>query len=264
MPNSLATNMKFLNRVKSQTPESVELEFTLAGVGNRTLALIFDYLIWGFTLFLLLVGWGLLFSQLDWLQTDRVRPWIFAIQALILFAVYIGYFILFETLWRGQTPGKKYVKIRVIRDDGRNVGLQQSILRSLLRPIDDIFCLGLLFILFTPQEKRLGDWVAGTILIQEGQSIGTQKITISPAATDLSLKLMETGRIVALMPDDFATIRKYLYRYPALDPAAKAQVSDRLAQQLLAKIELSDRPLSLDSHLTIESIYLAYQQQFRD
>jgi uncharacterized RDD family membrane protein YckC len=255
--------MKFLNRVKSQTPESVELEFVLAGIGNRTLALVIDYLIWSFTLFLLLIAWALLYSQVTWLQSDSFRLWLSAIQLMILFAVYIGYFILFETLWQGQTPGKRHVKIRVIRDDGRNVGIQQSVLRSLLRPIDDLFFLGILFIIFTPQEKRLGDWVAGTILIQEGQTVTNQKIDISPAATELASQLVETGRIASLAPDDFATIRKYLYRYPALDPAAKSQVSDRLARQILAKIELTDRPPSLDAHLTIEAVFLAYQQQFR-
>jgi uncharacterized RDD family membrane protein YckC len=256
--------MKFLNRVKSQTPESVELEFVLAGVGNRTYALIIDYLIWSSTLFLLLLLWGFLIIQIDWLRSDTIRPWLLAIQILILFGVYIGYFVLFETLWRGQTPGKRYVNIRVIRDDGRNVGVQQSILRSLLRPIDDLFCLGLLLIVFTAQEKRLGDWVAGTISIQEGQAVTNQQITLSPAASDLAVRLSETGKIVAISPDEFATIRKYLYRYSALDPAIRDRVSDRLAQQLLAKIELADRPPTLDAHLTIESIFLAYQQQFRE
>jgi uncharacterized RDD family membrane protein YckC len=256
--------MNFLKRVKSRTPESVELEFVLAGLGNRIYALIIDYLIWSSTLILILIVWAFLFTQVNWLQSETIRPWITAIQLLILFGVYIGYFIGFETLWRGQTPGKRYVKIRVIREDGRNVGIQQSILRSLLRPIDDLFCLGFLFILFTAQEKRLGDLVAGTILIQEGQAVTNQKIIISPAATDLATRLIETGKIGAITPEQFATIRKYLYRYPALAPTARSIVSDRLANQLLQRIELADTPPTIDSHLTIEAIYLAYQQQFRE
>jgi uncharacterized RDD family membrane protein YckC len=204
--------MKFLNRVKSRTPESVELEFVLAGLGNRIYALIIDYLIWSSILILILIVWAFLITQIAWLRSEPIRLWITAIQILILFGVYIGYFICFETLWRGQTPGKRYVKIRVIREDGRNVGIQQSILRSLLRPIDDIFCLGFLFILFTTQEKRLGDLVAGTILIQEGQAVTKQKIEISPAATDVANRIIETGEIAALTPEQFATVRKYLYR----------------------------------------------------
>jgi uncharacterized RDD family membrane protein YckC len=256
--------MKFLNRVKSQTPESVELEFVLAGLGNRIYALVIDYLIWGFLLCAILLAWAFIFTQVDWLQSDPIRQWVWAIQFLMFFLVYIGYFIVFETLWRGQTPGKRYVKIRVIREDGRNVGIQQSILRSLLRPIDDLFFLGFLLVIFSQQEKRLGDWVAGTILIQEGQAISNQKITISPAATKLVDRLIETGKIAAITPDEFATIRKYLYRYSALDPNIRDGVSDRLSHQLLKRIELANKPPTIDSHLTIEAIYLAYQQQFRE
>ena len=256
--------MKFLNRVKSRTPESVELEFILAGLGNRIYALIIDYLIWSSILILVLIVWAFLVTQVAWLRSEPIRLWITAIQLLILFGVYIGYFICFETLWRGQTPGKRYVKIRVIREDGRNVGIQQSILRSLLRPIDDILCLGFLFILFTAQEKRLGDLVAGTILIQEGQTVAKQKIEISPAATDVANRIIETGKIAALTPDQFATIRKYLYRYPTLAPSARNNVSQKLAHQLLERIDLVDAPPTIDSHLTIEAIYLAYQQQFRE
>jgi uncharacterized RDD family membrane protein YckC len=256
--------MKFLNRVKSRTPESVELEFVLAGLGNRIYALIIDYLIWSSILILILIVWAFLITQIAWLRSEPIRLWITAIQILILFGVYIGYFICFETLWRGQTPGKRYVKIRVIREDGRNVGIQQSILRSLLRPIDDIFCLGFLFILFTTQEKRLGDLVAGTILIQEGQAVTKQKIEISPAATDVANRIIETGEIAALTPEQFATVRKYLYRYPTLDPTVRKKVSDKLAHQLLERIDLADAPPTIDTHLTIEAIYLAYQQQFRE
>jgi uncharacterized RDD family membrane protein YckC len=256
--------MKFLNRVKSQTPESVELEFILAGVGNRTQALTIDYLLWSLTLFILLVVWGLAFSQIPWLQAKSARLWLAAIQILIVFAVYIGYFVLFETLWRGQTPGKRSVKIRVIRDDGRNVGIHQSILRALLRPIDDILFIGLLFVMFSKQEKRLGDWVAGTIVIQEGQTVTNQKIDVSPAAIELSIWLLEKGQIAALTPEEFATIRKYLYRYSSLTPDAKIQVSDRLAQRLLERIQLADRPPSRDAHLIIEAVFMAYQQQFRN
>jgi uncharacterized RDD family membrane protein YckC len=256
--------MKFLNRVKSCTPESVELEFVLAGLGNRIYALIIDYLIWSSILILILIVWAFLVTQVAWLRSEPIRLWITAIQILILFGVYIGYFICFETLWRGQTPGKRYVKIRVIRDDGRNVGIQQSILRALLRPIDDILCLGFLFIIFTAQEKRLGDWVAGTILIQEGQAVTKQKIEISPAATDVANRIIETGKIVALTPDQFATVRKYLYRYSTLAPSVRNNVSDKLAHQLLERIDLVDTPPTIDSHLTIEAIYLAYQQQFRE
>jgi hypothetical protein len=182
---------------------------------------------------------------------------------LLVFVVYVGYFTFFETIWRGQTPGKRYAKIRVICDDGRNAGLQQAIMRSLLRLIDDVLFIGLLLILFTKQEKRLGDWVAGTVVVQEGRSLSPAEIAIDPAAQKLLQPLMETGQIGALTPDDFATIRRYLQRYAGLSPQAQVTVSQQLSQQILEILELPPAALTNNPHLLIQAVYLVYQQQFR-
>ena len=74
--------MKFLNRVKSRTPESVELEFVLAGLGNRIYALIIDYLIWSSILLVILIVWIILLTQVDWLQSESIQLWLTAIQFL--------------------------------------------------------------------------------------------------------------------------------------------------------------------------------------
>ena len=81
----------------------------------------------------------------------------------------MGYFVLCETLWQGETPGKRFVKIRVIQDNGRPITLQQATLRALFRPVDDLFFLGLLFVILGKREKRIGDWLAGTLIIQEAK-----------------------------------------------------------------------------------------------
>ncbi len=251
--------MQYLKRVKSRTPESVELEFTLAGIGSRALALLIDYMLWMVILMVLLTA----FAFLDYLvaKIDGAGKWIISIQFLMFFVVYIGYFIFFETLWQGQTPGKRYAKIRVIRDDGRNPGLQQAIMRSLLRTFDDILSLGVLLILFTKQEKRLGDLVAGTIVIQEAQNT-TQEISIDPAAQELADALAETGRLAVLTPDEFATLRRYLQRYPTLSKQAQITVSNNLHQEILAITKLYPKTEKPNHHLFLQAVYLVCLQQF--
>jgi uncharacterized RDD family membrane protein YckC len=253
--------MQYLKRVKSRTPESVELEFTLAGVGSRTLALMVDYLLLGLVIIVLLLLFAGLYAVVG--NVAEAKKWVLAIQLLIIFAVFVGYFIFFETIWRGQTPGKRYAKIRVIRDDGRNAGLQQAIMRSLLRMVDDLLSIGLLLILFTAQEKRLGDLVAGTIVIQEGQTVNPQEFSIDPKAHDLAEKLVQTGKIAVLTPDDFAAIRRYLQRYPFLAEDAQIDVGRKLHQQILNITELTDRSTRPNYHLFIQAVYLVCQQQFR-
>ena len=107
-------------------------------------------------------------TTLPWFDEGQSQ-WVIAIMAMILYGLYVGYFVGFETLWQGQTPGKRRAKIRVIRDNAQPVGLFQSTLRALLRPVDDILFVGFLFILLGKREKRLGDWLASTLVVQTEQ-----------------------------------------------------------------------------------------------
>ena len=184
--------MRLFNRFTLHTPESVELEFTLAGIGNRAYALLIDYIIFGLIIIVFLVG-ALIFNSvlLETItklvgSTNRLELWLIAVQGLIAFVIYVGYFVFFETVWSGQTPGKRYVKIRVIRDDGRPVRLQQSTLRALLRPFDELFFIGVFLIVFNQREKRLGDLVAGTLVIQEEQTVKAAAFKVSTSAKSLA------------------------------------------------------------------------------
>jgi uncharacterized RDD family membrane protein YckC len=253
--------MQFLKQTKSRTPESVELSFTLAGVGNRTVALVVDYLLWMFLLIVSLVVFAFLYNSLS--GVPGAKNWLVALQILIAFVIYVGYFVFFETLWRGQTPGKRYAKIRVIREDGRNAGLTQAIMRSLLRVVDELFFIGLLLILFTKQEKRLGDWVAGTLVIQEGQVVSPKAIDIQPEAQAVATQLMATGKMDSLTPDDFAAIRRYLQRYPFLSPDAKYTVNNTLDRQIREITHLENTEFRVDSHLFIQAVYLVCLEQFK-
>jgi uncharacterized RDD family membrane protein YckC len=258
--------MRFFNKITLQTPESVELEFTLAGIGNRAYALLIDYVVLGLILIGSLIFWSIFSFQLygvieDWLgNNNQLELWLIAISILISFFIYVGYFVFFEAVWQGQTPGKRYVKIRVIRDDGRPIGLQQSTLRALLRPIDDTFFLGLFLIVLSRQEKRLGDLVAGTVVIQEEQAVVSATFPVSEQAQSLANQLQTEADISRLLPEDFAVIREYLQRSGAMTSQAKAELSRQLAHQVKEVIALEKAP-KVTAHLFLEAVYLAYQQQ---
>jgi uncharacterized RDD family membrane protein YckC len=259
--------MRFFNRVTLQTPESVELEFTLAGIGNRAYALLIDYLVWSLILIGFFIAWAIFSSQLlEAIEnlvgsSKQLKLWLVAIQLLITFFIYVGYFVIFETLWQGQTPGKRFVKIRVIRDDGRPVSLQQSTLRSLLRPVDDLFFLGVFFIVFGKREKRLGDWVAGTLVIQEERPVVSSDFPVSKEAETLAMQLVSEANLAAMLPEDFAVIREYLQRRAAMIPEARTELSRQLAHQIKDVIALNKVPKGVTANQFLEAVYLAYQQQ---
>lgn len=250
--------MRFFNRITLQTPESVELEFILAGIGNRSLALLIDYVVLGLILIGFLVVWGIFSIQLLNLANTSLDQWLLAIALLVSFLIYVGYFVFFETLWQGQTPGKRYTKIRVIQETGQLIGLSQATLRALLRGVDDLFFVGAFLIILSQREKRLGDWVAGTIVIQE-EPVASTTFAISEPAQQLAEQLPQMANLSQLLPDDFAVIREYLQRRKVMEPRAQAKLSLQLARQVKAVIGLEEQPSNISPDTFLEAVYLAYQ-----
>ena len=104
----------------------------------------------------------------------RVLPisaqWIAALLIGLTFVAHFGYFTVFEILWRGQTPGKRMMHIRVVKDSGRTLSASETILRNLMRIADQLpalYAVGILSALVTPQNQRLGDLMAGAIVVRE-------------------------------------------------------------------------------------------------
>ncbi|MGI0491924.1 RDD family protein [Alkalinema pantanalense CENA528] len=263
--------MKYFNRITLYTPESVALEFTLAGIGSRAFALLVDYHILALVIVVFLLLWlALSFQLTEYLlqlniDYSGLSNWLIAIPFLIVFVIFVGYFIFFETLWKGQTPGKKWAKIRVIQDNGQPVSLRQATLRALLRPIDDTLFLGFVFIVLGKQEKRIGDWAAGTVVVQEElPPVGSAAFPLSGQAQEVADRLLAVADLTQLLPDDFAIVREYLQRRNQLSADAKATTSLNLAKQVQKVLTLDKLPFDMTPDLFLEGVYLAYQQQFGD
>jgi uncharacterized RDD family membrane protein YckC len=167
-----------------ETPERVPLEFALASIGNRFLAVSVDHFIQYLAIFL--AAWFFLsmagYSSADLADTpdqwgSEMPKWMIALLIIALFLIFSSYFIVFEWLWNGQTPGKRLMKLRVIRDDGRPLTLWEAITRNLLRVCDavpgfilPVYSVGLIVIFASPRDQRVGDMFAGTVVVRERES----------------------------------------------------------------------------------------------
>jgi uncharacterized RDD family membrane protein YckC len=156
------------DKLTIETPEQTTLEFPLAGVGSRGLAVAIDTLL-QFAAFIVL---GILAGLISYAgYFPRLgRQWVYAIYIFAGFLVGIAYFAFFEIMWNGQTPGKRWTHLRVIRDSGRPVDVQSAILRNLFRIVDSLpalYAVGIVTCLISRENKRLGDYVAGTAVVHE-------------------------------------------------------------------------------------------------
>lgn len=163
-----------------ETPERVPLAFALASIGNRFLAVAIDHFIQYFVIFIIAYGFETLYglskhNAADVSEIIKETPkWTMALLIIALFLVFAGYFIFFEWIWNGQTPGKKLLKLRVIREDGRPITLWEAIARNLLRIFDavpgfvlPIYSIGLITIFLNSRDQRVGDMFAGTVVVRE-------------------------------------------------------------------------------------------------
>ena len=155
-----------IDKLTIDTPEQVPLEFMLAGIGSRFMAAFLDILIEA-VVYLALFLLTLLWWSSGWLTGSR-SIWWSALISLVAFCLNWGYYAVFEALWKGQTPGKRWAGIRVIKDSGRPITVFEAISRNLIRFVDFLplfYGIGVITMLLNQKHRRLGDYVAGTLVV---------------------------------------------------------------------------------------------------
>ena len=240
-----------------ETPERVPLEFALASIGNRFLAVAIDHFIQYFTI--ILVAWfflsiagytsGDVADAPDKLLNDLPK-WTLALTIIILFLIFSGYFILFEWLWNGQTPGKRLMKLRVIREDGRPVTLWVAIARNLLRICDavpgfvlPVYSIGLIVIFMSNRDQRVGDIFAGTVVVRErAGEAPTLAETFSNPVSDVAFsrvqKKAEIEANVALLSErEVEVVESFLRRRWDLTERQRLWMAWRIALPLMYKLK---------------------------
>lgn len=240
-----------------ETPERVPLAFALASIGNRFLAVAIDHTIQFLSIFL--IAWIFIsitgFSPGGESETAdemlRQMPnWTIAIMILVIFLLFAGYFIAFEWLWNGQTPGKRLLKLRVIRDDGRPLTLWEAIARNLLRIFDafpgfviPIYSVGLIVIFLSGRDQRVGDIFAGTVVIRERlDEAPTFAETFSNAVTDAAFRRVQTrtefqANVNLLNEREIEVVETFLRRRWDLTEKQRLWMAWRVAMPLMYKLK---------------------------
>ena len=227
-----------LDKLTIDTPEQTSLEFPLAGIGSRFLAMAADTAIQMVVGFVFFVALALAIPALR-LFGSVAPQWAVAGMIVGFFLIYYGYFAFFEATWNGQTPGKRYAQLRVMKDDGRPINAYDAIARNLLRIVDQLpflYGIAILSVFLSKQNKRLGDFVAGTVVVHEKAVEAARPF--QETVVDSAAPSYDVSRITV---DELHLIETFLQRRDTFDPALRGSMAAQIAARIGTKLEVQVR-----------------------
>jgi uncharacterized membrane protein SpoIIM required for sporulation/uncharacterized RDD family membrane protein YckC len=239
----MAAAHPFEQTVDVETPELVVLTYSVAGVGSRMLAALTDLFICLAVIIALVLAIAVL--QPGNFLMGATSSWAAALLVLLQFAVLWGYYVLFEGLMDGQTPGKRIHHLRVVREGGFSVGFAASAVRNLVRILDMqpifLYLVGFGSILTTRRGQRLGDLVAGTIVVRE---VLRETRAPVPTAMDLREEQGAPALHTALSEEEFLVLDRFVQRWATIEPLRRAVLAGQLAARFAAVLPADDeRPV---------------------
>ena len=208
-----------------QSSENVNFSVETAGVGSRLGAAFVDYLIQIVVVVLLVIAafWGRSYlpnnaTWVKWLESVGG-----ALLMLLIAVIWFSYHFLFEWLWDGQTPGKRWNGLRVLQSDGMPAGMWPIAVRNLLRTIDFLpfgYAVGGATALLSAHNRRIGDMVAGTIVAREKHEAGQRVLDINQAADAFLASFATLQTSTSQTPDNTASA------FPTSIPSADVPLRD--------------------------------------
>ncbi len=254
--------------VTIRTPESIEVSYELAGFGSRLLAGLLDYFIVASLMILCGLAISLFMGLLGWLSPLLVE-WIgsLAVAAYIIssFLVFWGYFIFFEMVWNGQTPGKRVLGLRTIREGGFDLGFFPSVARNLVRMADmfpAFYLVGFISMVLDKRRKRLGDFVAGTIVISEQGLKTPEAWNMGQSRYNTYLKdpaLAQRIRTQITHPE-FETLKDLYLRRDQIPVDLRMKLDQDLFEFISTKLELVPDP-TISNEQAIRNVLEIRQQE---
>ena len=244
-----------------QTPENVAFGYQVAGIGSRFLATLLDtFLIFLLQIVVILV-FILILSSFD-LLGETIAAWVYAVLGIVGFIFFWGYYIFFEMLWNGQTPGKRWVGLRVIRTDGTPITLSESFIRNLTRLVDFLpamYGIGIISMFLDKQSRRLGDLAAGTLVVHDRAPISIQALSVK-RTVNFSMQGFKTVSLDGfplerLTNDDLALIEDFLLRREQL--THRQTLANQILNTLHTRLGL---PLPSINRVEAEDMLLAILQ----
>jgi uncharacterized RDD family membrane protein YckC len=249
--------------ISVSTPESIEFSHEPAGIGSRFIASIIDIALQVAVILGIALISGLWSSPLRSISSS-LTAWGAAATVFLIFLVFWGYYIFFEMLWNGQTPGKRAAGIRVLKDGGYPIGFLDSVIRNLLRPIDFLpffYGIGVIIVFSNGRCKRAGDFAAGTVVVKE-RRIQMPRSLGSPTAKSHEDMVISGQRfnIYELSESEFDVVRHFMIRRHTIQRNARSALAKKIARPLIRKLGLQSELIDGREEEFLEKIARAYSK----
>lgn len=233
--------------VDVRTPESIAFTYQLAGLGSRFLAYAIDLLLQIGIVLAIFGGIAIIGARLpadsgsglgkgsDPSLEKIAAGLIIAMVVVLFFTIFFGYFIAFETFWNGQTPGKKALGIRVVRDGGYGNDFGAALIRNLIRVGEmalGFYLMSAISMLISRENKRLGDWAAGTIVVRD------ERVALAPQLLEKLKQQAEPAyaSTMYLTGEERALIKRFLDRRGALTQQRRFELAAALASRVRSRV----------------------------
>ena len=280
------------DQLNIDTPELVAIELPLAGIGSRFIAILVDYLIWGFVFLILGLLAAIIIPALHFFGGVSAN-WAIGIALLIVFLLQWGYFALFEAFGNGRTPGKRVAHIRVIHQSGRGINFVEALAGNLVRFVDaapSFYAVGVVAMFLSKRSQRLGDMVAGTLVVRDrevdspnwsesaSRTITAPSMVAQPPIAASGSAQANAGpwanpwvspphlrvalpapALAKLSASDLEVLEGFFARRLDMDLTTRAALAGRIATALCAKSGLAIPP-----DTSVETFLEAVAHQFRE
>lgn len=243
-----------MKQITIKTPENIDFTYELAGVGSRFLAIVVDSLIKSGAIMLVIgtltiignsIHLNIFGGAVSYLKSSLTISILFfgALAGFIM----IGYYVFFEALWNGQTPGKRILGLRVIKENGASISIIESVIRNFLRVADfmpSFYILGAITILANAGCKRLGDFAAGTLVVKIASEF--VPVLIPEMEVETPLQPVSMSR---LEEADYHLVRNFIIRRNELKSDVRHRLSGIIAGGIKELLEPAGNPFSADEEL---------------
>jgi uncharacterized RDD family membrane protein YckC len=239
------------DRITIATPEGIDVDLVLAGLGSRFMARLVDSLVQFGTILALLI-----------LSAWFHNGWIDAVLIVIDFAMFFIYDVVFEVFGSGRTIGKRSAGLRVVRSGGQPVGFWASVVRNILRLVDFLptaYLVGMISVIVTAHNQRLGDLAAGTVVVRERAPQPQAPGWVAWSRPTVPAEAVAGWDVSAVSPAEVAAVRAFLDRRLTLPPDVRARIGYDLAVRLGAKV--SGIPAEVHPEYVLEGVLVAKEHR---